>query len=123
MKPHDNSLYLRHILDAIARIEQYVQGLNQEGFEQNSLVQDGVIRQMLVIGEAVKLLSEDLRSAYADIPWSDFAGMRDVLVHRYFGVNIEKIWLTVQDDLPVLKEQLTAILMELAAQQSENQDD
>jgi len=62
------SLFLRHILDAIARIEQYVQGLNQEEFGENTLVQDGVIRQIMVIGEAVKLLPNELRDKHSHIP-------------------------------------------------------
>jgi len=109
MKQGD-SLFLHHILDAIARIEQYVQGLDREDFDENLLVQDGVIRQITVIGEAVKLLSNDLRDEYAHVPWQDIAGMRDKLIHRYFGIDLETIWLTVQDDLPVLKSEVTKML-------------
>lgn len=112
MKQGD-SLFLRHILDAIARIEQYVQGLDREGFGENLLVQDGVIRQITVIGEAVKSLSNELRDEYARIPWQDIAGMRDKLIHRYFGIDLETVWLTVRDDLPVLKSEVANILEEL----------
>ena len=108
MKPRSDLPYLLHILDAIDRIEQYVQGLDRATFDQNLLVQDGVIRQLMVIGEAVKLLSDDLRAKHTDIPWSRIARMRDRLVHHYFGIDIETVWLTVQDDLPVLKIEIEA---------------
>ena len=108
-------LFLHHILDAIARIEQYVQGLAREDFNENLLVQDGVIRQIMVIGEAVKLLSNELRDKHADIPWQDIAGMRDKLVHRYFGIDLKTVWLTVQDDLPVLKSRVAKMLKELGS--------
>ena len=109
----DDTLFLHHILDAVVRIEQYVQGLDRESFDENLLVQDGIIRQIMVIGEAAKLLSNELRDKYAHIPWQDIAGMRDKLIHRYFGIDLETVWLTVQDDLPVLESKVTKILKEL----------
>ncbi|MBU0704360.1 MAG: DUF86 domain-containing protein [Chloroflexi bacterium] len=107
------SLFLHHIVDAITRIEQYVRGLDQSGFDDNALIQDGVIRQIMIIGEAVKLLPDELRDKYIHIPWQDIAGMRDKLIHRYFGVDLEKVWLTLQDDLPVLKSEVSKILSEI----------
>lgn len=112
MKQGD-ALFLHHILDAVVRIEQYVQGLDRESFDENLLVQDGIIRQIMVIGEAAKLLSNELRDKYAHTPWQDIAGMRDKLIHRYFGIDLETVWLTVQDDLPVLESEVTKILKEL----------
>ncbi len=85
MKADD--IYLRHILDAIKRIEEYVKGIDEESFLRNYLVQDGVIRQIEIIGEAVKRLSTKLRKKYSQIPWQDIAGMRDKLIHDYFGVE------------------------------------
>ena len=123
MKHRDDTLYLRHILDAIARIEQYMHGLSRDNFEQNLLVQDGVIRQIMIIGEAAKLLSEELRAKYTDIPWRDMARMRDKLIHRYFGVNIEKVWLTVRDDLPVLRGGIARILEELQGERAGDRDE
>ena len=109
MKQRSDLPYLLHILDAIDRIEQYVQGLDRATFDENLLVQDGVIRQLMVIGEAVKLLSDDLRAKHTDIPWSRMARMRDRLVHHYFGIDMETVWLSIQDDLPVLKTEIEAI--------------
>ena len=109
----DEAVYLQPILDAVARVEVYLQGVDEVTFKQNTLIQDGVIRQIEVIGEAAKRLSEGLRTRYAHIPWQDIAGMRDKLIHGYFGVDIETVWLTVKDDLPVLKAQVLKILAEL----------
>ncbi|RMF33485.1 MAG: DUF86 domain-containing protein [Chloroflexi bacterium] len=110
---YDDSVYLQHILDAIARIEEYLEGVDEEGFYRQYLVQDGVIRQLEIIGEAVKRLSKDLRDRYVHVPWQDIAGMRDKLIHDYFGVDLETVWLTAKEDIPVLKAEVTKILDEL----------
>jgi uncharacterized protein with HEPN domain len=106
----DDTIYLRHILDATNIVEEYLQGVNEAKFKVTRLLQDGVIRQIEVIGEAVRHISKDVRLTYPEIPWQDVAGMRDKLIHDYFGVDIEKVWLTAREDLPVLKEQVVGIL-------------
>ena len=106
----DDIVYLRHILDAITTVEGYLEGVSETTFKATRLLQDGAIRQVEIIGEAVRHVSKDLRNNYPEIPWQDIAGMRDKLIHDYFGVDIEKVWLTVQDDLFVLKEQVLGIL-------------
>lgn len=111
--PRDDRVYLEHVRDAIARVEMYVKGFDEPRFKKEPLVQDGVIRQLEIIGEAVKRLSPPFRSSHPSIPWPDIARMRDKLIHDYFGVDIEKVWLTVQQDIPPLKaEVLKALLSE-----------
>ena len=110
MKQNNDRPYLQHIMDAIERIEQYTQGSDESSFGANGLVQDGVIRQLMVIGEAVKLLSDELRSTYPSILWRRIARMRDRLVHHYFGIDIQTVWLTAQEDMPVLKQAIKEIL-------------
>ncbi len=105
----EDTIYLKHILDAIFRIEEYTQGIEYEDFMDNYLVQDGVIRQIEIIGEATKKLSTGIRNRYSEIPWKDIAGMRDKLIHDYFGVDLAAVWDTVKKDIPALNSRLGSI--------------
>jgi uncharacterized protein with HEPN domain len=106
----DELVYLRHVLDAVERIEQYTDGVDERAFCDNTLIQDGVIRQLEIIGEAVKQLPVALRERYPDIPWQDIAGTRDRLIHHYFGVSLDEVWMMVQRDIPALKGQIVEVL-------------
>ena len=103
MKNPDDLIYLRHILDAVEKIERYVSAVDQVRFEADSLIQDGVIRQIQIIGEATRRLSTQLPDRHPEISWRDIIGMRNKLVHDYFGVDLEVVFSTVTEDLAVLK--------------------
>ena len=110
MAVEDDKLFLSHILDAADAIQEYLSGLTREGFFELRMVQDAVVRQLEIIGEATRHLSKEFRSAHPAIPWSEIAGMRDKLVHDYFGVDLEIVWETASTDVPALREKLLAIL-------------
>ncbi len=102
-------LYLLHIRDAILRIEQYA-SVGQSEFLAQSHWQDAIIRQLEIIGEASKRLSHELRSANPAVPWRRVAGLRDVLIHDYMGVDLEAVWSVVENGIPTLKETVEKLL-------------
>jgi uncharacterized protein with HEPN domain len=106
------AVYLKHILDAIIKIESYI-AVGREEFSAKSHWQDAVIRQLEIIGEAAKHLSEELRSQYPETPWRQFAGLRDVLIHNYMGVDIAAVWQITQKDLPPLKAHVQTMLQDM----------
>ena len=99
----DDSIYIDHILNSINRILDYIAGKDRESFEDDLVTQDAVVRQLEIIGEATKRVSKDFRSNHPDIPWSDMAGMRDVLIHDYIDVDFGVVWKTASEDIPRLK--------------------
>ena len=103
-------VYLKHIQDAIEKIETYTRNVEFDKFSKESLIQDGVIRRFEIIGEATKKLSGKLREKYSVVPWRDIAGMRDNLIHEYMGVDFVEVWNTVKKDIPFLKEKVLEII-------------
>lgn len=99
----DPKAFLNHILQSIDLIERYTSGRTEEDFLSSVELQDRVIRRLEIIGEAVKNLPEVLRANHPDINWREVAGMRDVLIHQYFDVDLELTWEVVQVDIPKLK--------------------
>ncbi len=105
----DDRVYLSHIIDALRQISEYTKNLDYDGFNAARIIQDAVIRQFEIIGEATKNLSEEFRMKQPDIPWKDLAGFRDKLIHQYFGVDISIVWRSVVDDVPVLLKEFGEI--------------
>lgn len=96
--------------DAITRIEEYTTNMKEAEFLYSNLVQAAVIREIEIIGEATKMISKNLKEKYPSIPWKSIIGMRDKLIHHYFGVDIPAVWKTVQEDIPVLKKEIAQII-------------
>ena len=112
MTHRDDKIYLQHIIEAIGQIEEYMTGGDLKQFSETKLLQDGVIRQLEIIGEATKNISIQTRKKAPSIPWKSIAGMRDKLIHQYFGVDIDAVWTTVTQDLPVLKKAVITLIKE-----------
>ncbi len=105
--------YLQDILETISDIEKFVKGITQEEFYKNKEKQFAVFRALEIIGEATKNLSKELRAKHRGIPWRDIAGMRDKLIHEYFGVKLELVWETIKNRLPELREQVSKIMQDI----------
>lgn len=95
------------ILDCIKRIEGYVAGLDANAFFESLLIQDAVVRNIEIIGEASKRISQEFKQKHAEIPWKDITGMRDNLIHDYINVDCDEVWKTVTQDIPDLKKKLS----------------
>lgn len=108
----DDFVYIRHIIESVKLIERYLLNNSKEQFFQSALIQDAVIRRFEIIGEAAKNVSKVFKEQNLNVPWREMAGMRDVLIHEYFGVDMEDVWSTCVNDLPQLKEQLSKLLIE-----------
>lgn len=108
-----DKLFLLHVKDAVISIERFIRGITKEKFSSNYLLQNAVIRQIEIIGEATKNLSAELKKKHPDIPWKEIAGMRDILIHEYFRVDIIAVWKVIKEDLPGLKKKILEILKRL----------
>lgn len=109
MKKED-SVYLKHILDAINDIDEFVKGMDKEGFLSNKAIRYAVVRSIEIIGEASKHLSKKFREQNKDIRWEDICGMRDKLIHDYIGVDYLIVWKAIERDIPYLKKKLMQVL-------------
>ena len=108
----NDKIYLVHIMECIQSIETYIE-LGEVEFFKSKLIQDAVIRNLEVIGEATKKISPELKHREHDIPWIEMAGLRDVLIHDYFGVDLDIVWNVVKQELPRIYNQIENLLKEI----------
>ena len=106
----DDTVYLHHILDAIESIENYTKGMSENEFLSNSMTHDAVVRQIEIIGEAARNVSDQFQNKYPKLPWAKMIGIRNKIIHEYFNVNYAIVWDTVKDDLPSLKKTIKKLL-------------
>ncbi len=102
-------IFIGHILDSIKNIEEFSKGVSKEEIIGDKMRQSAIIRELEVIGEASKNLSEDFKNKYGAVEWRLIAGFRDKLVHHYFGVDLERVWNVLEKDLPHLKREIEKI--------------
>lgn len=110
MSPRDWKFRLEDMVESIDLIEEYVKNMDRNSWSQDRKTIDAVIRNLEVIGEAAKHLPAELQERYPDIPWFHIQGMRNLLIHEYFGVDTDILWQTIEKDLPSLKSRILEII-------------
>lgn len=105
----DPKILIGHILECIELLDKYTNKRTKNDFFTDTQLQDSIIRRIEIIGEAVKNIPKDIKEKYSDIPWKKIAGMRDILIHEYFGIDLMLTWEVIQTDIPNLKKNMVKI--------------
>lgn len=109
MPPRDWNLRIKDILESIAKISRYTEGITFEIFSADEMIIDAVVRNIAIIGEAARNIPVEIQEKYPQIPWDEICGMRNIVIHQYFGVSLSILWQTVKEDLPKLAKMLNDI--------------
>ena len=104
---------LKHILDAIKDIKRFTKNINYQKFESDKMLQSACMHQLEIIGQVASRFSDEFFKKYKEIEWAEIAGLRNMLIHEYFGIDIRIVWQVIQNDLPKLKKNINIILKEL----------
>jgi len=108
--PREYKIYLQDVLTAIQKIEKYVKNVSFSKFKSDDLKIDGVVRNLEIIGEAAKNIPSEVRGKHKEIEWKKISGLRDILIHEYFGVDLDVLWDIIQNKLPDLKKSVLKLL-------------
>jgi len=111
--------YLEDVLTSMDKAENFVQGMSYDDFLTDDKTSYATLRALEIIGEAVKKVPQEVRKRYPDIPWAEMAGMRDKLIHDYFGVNLQTVWGTVKKDIPALKSKFKKVYQDYSDNEAE----
>jgi uncharacterized protein with HEPN domain len=110
MSRKDFIVFLEDILNSIEKIERYTSGIIFEDFCKNEMMIDAIIRNLEIIGEAIRNIPKEVKDKYPEVEWREAVGFRNILIHNYFGVDLEAIWDTINNDIPIFKEKILKVL-------------
>ena|SRR3989338_2173693 len=110
MNDKDDLVFLKHVLDSVGAIEHFSQNITKDELGSNRLKRSAIVREIEIIGEAVKNISQNLKNKYQVVKWKEIAGTRDIMIHHYFGVDVNIVFEIIKKDLPKLKKQIQQIL-------------
>ncbi len=117
----DHKLFIKDIISAMTSIEEFVEGLSLDKVREDDKTSSAVIRKFEIIGEATRHVPDNLKEKYPDIPWKRMAGMRDRLIHAYFGVDYRLVWEAIKIDIPELRPRLQEVLVQLEKMEMEEE--